>query len=74
MTKSTKKNAPSHNVVIDNGSRFIGDDGKEHISTDIVGVAWSDENGNITSVKLPLLGITLFFRARKAQAPAESEA
>ena len=68
MSNNTKKrNAPSHNVVVDNGGRFIGSDGKEHVSTDIVGIAWSDEAGRITSVRLPLLGITLFFRVRKAK-------
>lgn len=69
-TKPNRKSAPSHDVVVDNGARFTGRDGKERISYERVGLAWSDETG-ITAVKLPLLGITLYFRERtKAEAEA----
>lgn len=73
MTKTRKKNRPTHYVVVDNGGRFTGTDGKEHISYEQVGVAWSDESG-ISSVRLPLLGVTLYFRERKEEGAGDATA
>lgn len=66
MKNNRSKNRPTHYVVVDNGRRFTGRDGKEHISYEQAGLAWSDESG-ITSVRLPLLGVTLYFREIQQQ-------